>query len=145
MYANPIPVSPFDLDTTESNLFSQWSYSNYFSMLVNDTGFPTGYRFANANASTSTYNIPKLPAPYQITETPIPGYFYVWYGSPYDLTQAEVEADVTAVIKRLRLATNSTASSPPNFVEFRNNTPFKLIVGAEEIKGGFYKDLEGRK
>ena len=143
--ANPTLVSPFDLDATESGLFSQWNYTDYFTMLVNNTGLPSGFRFANANATTSTFNIPNLPAPYQITETRIPGLFYVWYGSPYALTQAEVEADVTAVIERLRSTTNSTVSTTPEFVEFRSHTPFKLVVSAEAITQGFYKRLENRK
>ncbi len=139
-------MSPFDLDSTESGLFSQWSYTNYFTMLVNNTGLPSGFHYANANASTTTYNIPNLPAPYRVTDTRIPGLFYVWYGSPYDVTQADVEADVTKVIGRLRSNTNSTAAgTTPEFVEFRSHTPFKLVVSAEAISGGFYNRLEGRK
>ena len=143
--ANPKLVKPFDLDTTESGLFSKWTYSNYFTMLVNNTGLPTGFRFANANSSTSTFNIPNLPAPYQITPTRITGLYYVWDGSPYILTQAEVETDVTAVIKRLRSTTNSTVSTDPTFIEFKSHTPFKLVVSADAITGGFYNQLECRK
>jgi hypothetical protein len=138
-------VTPFDLDSTERDLFSQWSYTNYFVMLVNNTGLPSRFQFANANASTSTFNIPNLPAPYQITETRIPGLFYVWYGSPRTITRAAVEADVTAVIKRLRTTTNSTVTTPPQFIRFDSHTPFKLVVGAKAITSGFYNRLEGRK
>lgn len=115
-------------------------------MLVNNTGLPSGFHYANANTRTSTYNIPNLPAPYQVTNTRIPGLFYVWYGSPYDMTQAEVEADVVKVIGRLRSNVNPTAASTiPKFVEFRSHTPFKLVVSADAISGGFYNRLEGRK
>ena len=115
-------------------------------MLVNNTNLPSGFHYANANAKTSTYHIPNLPAPYQITNTRIPGMFFVWYGSPYDMTQAEVEADVSKVIGRLRSSVNPTAASTiPNFVEFRNHTPFKLVVSADAISGGFYHKLEGRE
>ena len=114
-------------------------------MLVNNTGLPAGYRFANANSSTSTFNIPNLPAPYQVTPTRISGLYYVWYGSPNTITQAEVETNVTAVIKRLRSTTNSTVRTDPTFIEFRSHTPFKLVVSADAITGGFYNRLEGRK
>ena len=114
-------------------------------MLLNNTGLPAGYRFANAISATDTYNIPPLPAPYQVTPTRINGLYYVWYGSPVDLTQAEVETDVTAVIRRLRSTTNSTVSTDPTFVEFKSHTPFKLVVSADAITGGFYDRLEGRK
>lgn len=139
------PVAPFGLDSTESSLFSQWTYTNYFVMLVNNTGLPTGYHFSNANASSSTYNIPQLPAPYQITSTRDPNLFYVWYGSPYNLTQAAVEADTTAVIKRLRVLENSTTTTEPTFVRFNSHTPFKLIVGKKQIQNGFYGKLENRE
>lgn len=114
-------------------------------MLLNNTGLPAGYEYVNANASTSTFNIPELPAPYLITATEDPGIFYAWYGSPHDITQAEVEADVTRVIETLRATTNSTITTPPEFIEFRSHTPFKLVVSAEEITDGFYQKLGKRK
>ena len=71
-----------DLTGRERELFSRWKFSGYYTLLVNNTGLPSGYRFRNANAETMA-NIPPLPAPYQVTETQIPGIFYIWYGSPY--------------------------------------------------------------
>ncbi|GAB1312816.1 Beta-cyclopiazonate dehydrogenase [Madurella fahalii] len=136
-------LAPFDLGSTERRLFSQWSYTNYFIMLVNNTGLPSRFQVANAvPPSAGTLSIPNLPAPYQITETRIPGLFYVWYGSPRDITEAAVKADVAAVITRLRPTFNSTVTTPPRFVEFRSHTPFKLVVPAEAIAGGFYQELE---
>ncbi|KAI1456597.1 hypothetical protein F4805DRAFT_221303 [Annulohypoxylon moriforme] len=135
-------MSPFDLEAFESALFSQWAYSRYYSILVNNTGLPSGFRFENANASTSTFHIPSMPAPYHVTETRIPGLFYIWYGSPYTLTQARIEADVISVIERLRPTLNSTSHTQPQFVEFKDNTPFKLTASADTISQGFYDKLE---
>ncbi|KAF2204083.1 putative FAD dependent oxidoreductase [Delitschia confertaspora ATCC 74209] len=131
-------MRPFGLDNTETSLFSQWSYTDYYTMLVKNTGLPSGFQFANANSAAETFHIPQLPAPYQITETRIPGLFYVWYGSPNRLTEAQVKSDVTTVIGRL---TNGTENKP-EFVEFRSHTPFKLVVSKENILGGFYDRLE---
>lgn len=137
-------MAPFDLDSNERHLFSQWSYTNYFIMLVNNTGLPSGYQFANAVApSAGTFGIPSLPAPYHITSTRVPGLFYVWYASPRDTTEAAVKADVTAAINRLRPTVNSTVATPPNFVEFRSHSPFKLVVPAKALTGGFYQKLWG--
>jgi hypothetical protein len=139
-------VQPFNIDSTESALFSKWHYTDYYTMLVSSTGLPDNTQFANANASSATYNIPQLPAAYQVTATKVPGLFYVWYGSPVPVTEKQVKADVTATIKRLRStagAASSATAKEPVFVEFRSHTPFKLSVGAEEIKGGFYGRLEG--
>ncbi|KAJ5379142.1 hypothetical protein N7509_012261 [Penicillium cosmopolitanum] len=134
-------MKPFGLTTRESNIFSQWSYSGYYTILVNNTGLPSGYRFRNANAATLS-NIPKLPGPYQITETNIPGLFYIWYGSPYALEEAAVKKDITAVIRRLQKAVGANGSPVPHFVEFKSHTPFKLVVSGDSIRDGFYRDLE---
>jgi hypothetical protein len=138
-------VQTFDLDDTETGLFGQFSYTNYFVMLLNNTGLPAGYEYMNANASTSTFNTPQLPAPYFISATADPDIFYSWYGSPYDITQAQVEADVTTILGRLRVATNSSVTTAPEFVKFKSHTPFKLVVDADAITGGFYQSLKQRK
>lgn len=133
----------FDLNEKEESIFSQWTYSSYYTMLVKSTGLPSGYRFMNANSSTATYNIPQLPAPYQITESRIPGLWYAWYGSPSPLTQDEVQTDVANIIKRLRQATapNDSSRPSPEFVEFRSHTPFKLEVSEQALQSGFYNRL----
>ncbi|KAL7623782.1 hypothetical protein AAE478_005335 [Parahypoxylon ruwenzoriense] len=136
-------MRPFDLDTTETNVFSQWHYSAYYVMLIRNTGLPSGFQYANANESDTTYNIPQLPGPYHITESRVPGLFYSWYGSPTELTEDEIKSDVTNVIGRLRAATNSTVTSPPDYIEFKSHTPFKLVVSAESLTNGFYDQLEG--
>ncbi|KAL2191199.1 FAD/NAD(P)-binding domain-containing protein [Thermothelomyces heterothallicus CBS 203.75] len=139
-------LGPFDLDGNERRLFSQWSYTNYFIMLINNTGLPDGFQFANAvPSSAGTFGIPNHPGPYQITATRVPGLFFVWYGSPRALSEAGVKADVAAVIQRLRSTLNSTVTTPPNFVEFRSHTPFKLVVSAQAIKDRFYDKLAARK
>jgi hypothetical protein len=132
-------MSPFDLNDREKSIFSPWSYSSYFTMLVNNTGLPSGYRLMNANSSTVTNNIPELPAPYQITEYRIPVLWYVWYGSPSPLTQDEVQADVTKVIMRIQqaIAANSSSHPTPEFVEFRSHTLFKLEVSKQALESGF--------
>jgi hypothetical protein len=138
-------VQPFDLDDTERSLFSQWKYTNYYTMLVSSTGLPSGFNYVNADESASTYHIPTLPAAYSVTATRIPGLFYVWYGSPVQVSEGQVKADVITAIERLRHTTNSTATADPHFVEFKSHTPFKLVVSADAIRERFYDRLEGCK
>nr|UBX54548.1 NAD binding protein [Aspergillus sp.] len=133
-------MRPFDLKERERDLFSRWKFSAYYTMLVNNTGLPSGYRFRNADASTMA-NIPPLPAPYQVTESKVPGIFYVWYGSPYPIEEAAVKADVVEVIRRLRSTVNAKTTSVPEFVAFNSHTPFKLVVAAEDLRRGFYREL----
>lgn len=142
-------MQPYDLNEAERSLFSQWTFSSYYTMLVNQTGLPSGYRFMNANSSSSSWNIPELPAAYQITESNISGLFYVWYGSPTPLTRGAIETDVKAVIGRLQAVVSNSSSCPaPAFVEFRSHTPFKLEVSKEALESGFYdhlKSLQGHR
>ena len=115
-------------------------------MLISSTGLPDDTQLANANASQITYNIPQLPAAYQVTSTRVSGLFYVWYGNPVPVTEKQVKADVSEMIKRLRStawAASNVVEKEPLFVEFRCHKPFKLSVGAEEIESGFYDRLEG--
>ncbi|KAJ5893427.1 hypothetical protein N7495_005118 [Penicillium taxi] len=135
-------MGPFALNTQERNLFSQFTYMGYYTILLNNTGLPSGYEWINANDSLSTYNIPELPGACQIMPTRISGLFYAWYRSPVDVTQQEVEASTIAAIQKLQKAGNYTATNP-TVVEYRSHTPFKLKVTAEAISNGFYDELYG--
>ncbi|KAK4184779.1 FAD/NAD(P)-binding domain-containing protein [Podospora australis] len=134
-------INPFDPTPSERSLFSQWSYTNYFIMLLTNTGLPSGFQIANAVASDTTFRIPSLPAPYHITETRVKGLWYAWYASPTDTTEAAVKADVSAVVNRLRGAMGSNVTTPVNFLRFKSHTPFKLVVGKQAIQQGFYRKL----
>lgn len=136
-------MKPFDVDGKESKVFYQWKYSAYYVMLVRKTGLPAGHKFLNADPSTTRFNIPQLPAPYQITETRVPGLFYVWYSAPKDMTQSEVQADVTTIIKRLQDTVNGATNTSPEFVRFNSHTPFKMVVSADSVINGFYSELFG--
>ncbi|CAK4034990.1 Beta-cyclopiazonate dehydrogenase [Lecanosticta acicola] len=136
-------LAPLDLDATEISLFSQWTYSNYYAMLINNTGLPSGYRFKNVVADNSTYHIPATPAPYFVSETHIQGLWYVWYTSPSPLTQQAVEADIARTLGRLRKTANSTSSVTPTFVEFKDNSPFTVVPPRDALANGFYEKIKG--
>lgn len=138
-------MKPFSLDKSEHNIFSQWSYTHYYTMLYNNTGLPDDTSFKNTRAGGDTYNIPDVPGPYEIQATRIPGLFYSWFGTSLPLTEEEVKANVTAAIDVMRIANNSTVTTPPEFVRFKDNSPFKLVVDAGAIKNGFYDKLYNRK
>ncbi|MCJ1318616.1 hypothetical protein MMC15_003946 [Xylographa vitiligo] len=132
-------LAPFDLDSEETNLFKEWTYSGYYNGLVQNTGLAAGTRYVNA-AAQNLYNIPTLPAVYEIVPTRVAGIYYYWYGSQGTQPQATIQAEVAATIGKL---TNSTSTSGLEFVAFSSHTPFKLVVSANDISSGFYKGLEG--
>ena len=133
-------MASFGLDAKESNLFSKWHYMGYYTVLLNNTGLPSGYEWINANVSSATYNIPKLPGASQISATRIPGLFYAWYRSPVFLTQHDVESSTIETIQKLQAAENLT-STTPTVIEYRSHTPYKLEVSAKAISDGFYQEL----
>ena len=135
-------MAPFGLDAKESNIFSKWHYMAYYTVLLNNTGLPSGYEWVNANVSSATYNIPKLPGASQISASRIPGLFYAWYRSPVVLTQHEVESSTIETIQKLQVAENLTTTTP-TVVEYRSHTPYKLEVSANAISNGFYQKLAG--
>lgn len=50
--------------------------------------------------------------------------------------------DVTAVIRRVQGIVHANGSAVPQFLAFNHHTPFKLVVDADSIRAGFYRDLE---
>lgn len=134
----PVPwnMIPFGLDRNELALFNKFTYSGYYAGLVSNTGLQAGTNYWNA-AVNKTYNLPHLPGSYMFSPTNVDGVLLYWYGSPTLLSQKEVEKAVAAEIGRLG------GSTKPTFPAFSDHSPFKLSVGAEDIKKGFYTDLLG--
>ena len=130
-------MSPFNLDHRELGVFEQISYTGYYTSLVTDTGLPPGFSYQNAGVDTR-YNIPLLPAPYNVNPTRVPGIFYVWYGAQGSLPEDQMKADIIAAIKRL-----SKSDVTPRFLAFASHTPYKQTVSAAAIRNGFYDDLNG--
>ena len=131
-------LAPFALDAREKDLFQKWTYSGYYNGVINNTGLAAGTRYLNA-AAKNPYNIPSLPAVYEIVPTRVKGIYYFWYGSPGALPRSKIEADVTATVQKL----TDNKDAAPDFLAFSSHTPFKLVVSADDISEGFYKNLEG--
>lgn len=128
-------MQPFDLDDTEESLFEKFHYSCYYVGLINNTGFPEGFRYLNV-AANYTYNIPHFPGLYFIDPTIEEDIYLYWYGSLTDLTQEQIESDVATVVRRL-----SNSTQQPDFIAFNSHTPFKLEVTVDDITDNFYEKL----
>ncbi|KFA47968.1 hypothetical protein S40293_09075 [Stachybotrys chartarum IBT 40293] len=141
----PVPwnMIPFGLDYNELSLYSKFNYSGYYAGLLTNSGLEAGVTLWNAGADTP-YNLPILPSTYFFSPTNVPGITMYWYGSPTMISEQEVQVAVTAEIRRL----TGSATQTPQFLAFSDHSPFKLVVEAEDIAGGFYDDLlglQGRK
>lgn len=139
-------LSPFlDLTTEETDLFSRFTHSGYWPMLVNNTGIPDTVA-VNFYAADTPFNLPRMPGGYIISPTIVPGLKTFYYAgvqtSGANPSISDVLAEMTAGIGRLATGgAVANASSVPNVVALEDHGAFCLQVSAEEIKNGFYKKL----
>jgi hypothetical protein len=134
-------LGAFDLDHVESNTFSRFRWSYYWTSLVRITGVPLGVSFPNI-APETPYNLPPLPALYAIAPTRVPGIFDIKFGSPTFLSDDEVRRRIVNDVRRLHDPTDfPTPPRVTEFVTFSGHNPFELRVQPEEIANGFYTTL----
>lgn len=145
-------MGPFQLDKTETTLFSKWRSSGWYVGIIEASGFPSGYAYQNTRPDTP-WNLPELPSLYQLSPTAIPNAYLVRYGTPDgSLSDDEVKADILRTVERLRFATIKGPSkcnvTAVKFLAFSSHYPFNLHVPVEDIKQGFYNhldDLQGHR
>lgn len=134
----------FDIDTTEKNLFKQFSNSGYYTTLMRNTGLPDDLTLSNTGATTP-YNLPSLPAPYWYRNAGIPNLTDVKYGAPSTSipSVAQVKSDIISTLKRLKSTGVVPTATPEKaeFIGFHSHTPFELTVPIAAIKAGFYASL----
>lgn len=141
----------FDLDNYETPLFSQFKYHSYYAGILKNSGIPDDLSLINVGTNTP-YNLPVLPAAYDITPTSTPG-LHLFQSTTNDnqrISDEQMEYDVVASIKRMRAAgaLPSTNESAPQFAIFSSHTPFEVYVPARTIATGFYNRLfalQGKK
>ncbi|MGX6606694.1 NAD(P)-binding protein [Micromonosporaceae bacterium Da 78-11] len=129
----------FDLDATEASLFGQFNNSAYYTGLLRNSGIPDNVSVTNIGDGTP-YNLPSLPGVYSISPSGVPGLHSVKYGSPKQLSETQVKADILAAVKRLRTA-GTVQTTTPEFAVFASHSPFELTVSPAAIKNGFYRKL----
>ena len=137
-------LAGFDLDPTELPLFKQFRYHSYYVGILNHSGIPDNLSFVNVGTNT-IYNLPILPAAYDISPTGAPGLhlFQAAANTGQVLTNQQVEADVIASIDRMRdVGTLAESNEPtPGYAIFSSHTPYEVYVSKSAIAGGFYNQL----
>lgn len=128
-------LAPFDLDSREARLFTQFKASSYYTFLITNTGFPAGYGYENINQGNE-YNLPTLPTVYHLRPTKAPGIWYGWFGGNQAVAESTIKAEIVKAVRNLNNGTTT-----PTFVRFSSHTPFKQTVPASSIRNGFYTDL----
>lgn len=137
-------MKPLGLDSSESELFNKFSWSGWYAALVNITGLMAGEGFQNARRDNQ-YNLPKLPALYQISPTQVDGIYLVRYGSTDSMSTDDVKADIVSTIERIRAAAVPSAGTlpPVKLLTFANHLPYNLHVTGSDLEAGFNNKLAG--
>ncbi|OCK84768.1 FAD dependent oxidoreductase [Lepidopterella palustris CBS 459.81] len=132
-------LSSFDLDTQESGLFAQWTYSGYFIGVLANTGIPDNTNIINAGLKTPL-NIPKVPFEVNFDFSGIPGLFTFKFVSHPEVSTEHVQGKVSAAVLSMAAA-GTLNTTQPEFLAFSSHTPTQLRVSADAVKGGFYGKL----
>ncbi|KAG8404920.1 hypothetical protein J3459_022374 [Metarhizium acridum] len=133
------------LDSREYNLFSHFKSHGWYVGLVNAEGFADRDEFVNAHSDSSNFNLPKLPALYQISPTAVKGIYLVRYGSYAYMDKRDIKRDIVATVERVRrtVLPTTTGLPPVTLLAFSSHYPFSLYVNSSDFAGGFYSRLDG--
>ncbi|RDW93050.1 amine oxidase, flavin-containing superfamily [Aspergillus mulundensis] len=131
----------FDLDDRESDIFSRFQYSSYYGSVVNVTGLPRQLQIFN-KATDTPYHVADLPGTFTFNPTAVEGIHTGFFGGGAG-SLPEDQARQGIIDNLLALRNAGYPVSEPEIIALRSHTPFGLHVSAEEIAGGFYRDLYG--
>ncbi|KAF2396663.1 putative FAD dependent oxidoreductase [Trichodelitschia bisporula] len=130
-----------DLDSVESNLFSQFGNGYYWDAVVRNSGIPDNATISNADPA-APYGIPNLPSVYVVQSTGVPNLHSVYYGSTTAMSDDAVKTAMLTAVGKLAKALNGTSTGNAQLVGFNNHSPYELRVSSDAIQGGFYNRLE---
>jgi hypothetical protein len=136
----PENLSPIDLDLHEQQLFAKFQWTEYFTGILKNTGFPSNTSLVNISPSLP-YTVPAPPSIYTVRQSGDPGLLLVTYLSTAATQGDEIADAIISQVEKVEVP-GKTASSP-EFVVSSNHRPFTLRVSAEEIAEGFYGELLG--
>lgn len=144
----------FDLDARESHTFAKFRATTYTTAILQVTGLPQTIQFVNSGTDTP-YNVSPIPGTYVFVPTSNPSLRLAYLGGgssggegkgeegggeeklPFDTVKRIMTDNV------LSLRNAGYDVSVPEIRAYSNHYPFGLRVSADEIAGGFYKELYG--
>jgi len=136
------PVLPgfagFDLDLREFVTFARFRDHHYWTAVVGIAGMPPAVQLVNA-APETPFNLAPLPGMYMIGPSPAPGKFNIKYGSDAPLSDARVRESIKRDVERVK------AVGPLDFQSFgifKNHSPYSVVASPQQIRAGFYRDLQ---
>ncbi|PCG97037.1 Hypothetical protein PENO1_065160 [Penicillium occitanis (nom. inval.)] len=140
-------MAPFDLDDNEKTVLSKFTYTREYSGIVNNSAFAAPMSYSNMAAGAAPDNYLVLPnAPFTNTISYLGGdnLFHVIIVGDDALDEAGAKAlmqqNFETLLKAGRLA-ESYNGQQINWVSFSNHGPMHARVSVEDVKAGFFQDL----
>lgn len=134
-------MAGFDLTPREEALFGQFRAAGYYTGILRNTGLSSDSQYNNLAPNTS-YNLPVLPAIYNIIPTKVPGHFTMTFGAPNSsMSLVQVMDAALQQVRRVAHANGANTTANPEFVAFDDHSPYELTVSTDAIRAGFYREL----
>jgi hypothetical protein len=130
----------FDLDFQEFAAFARFKHHHYWTAVVGIDGMPPAVSLVNT-APETPFNLAPLPGIYSIGPSAAPGQFNVKYGSDQHLPDALVKHNIKRDIERVATA-SAHGLKFKGFGVFKNHSPYSVVAAPQQIRSGFYADLQ---
>jgi hypothetical protein len=130
----------FDLDFQEFAAFARFKHHHYWTAVVGIDGMPPGVSLVNT-APETPFNLAPLPGIYSIGPSQAPGQFNVKYGSDGHLPDSVVRRNIKRDIERVATA-SASGLKLKGFGVFKNHSPYSVVAAPQQIRSGFYADLQ---
>ncbi|KAF7596497.1 hypothetical protein BBP40_001369 [Aspergillus hancockii] len=145
----PIPsnLEPLDPDPTETSLFSKIFWKTYYVAAVKNTGIPNNLNVMNLDPAQRPGNLPREPFQWGLQDMGPPNHLASKLVANASFTEAEAKSLILADLWRMNAAGTFRIKDPVIAV-FGDHTPTTLMVGVEDIRGGYYRrlyELQGRR
>ncbi|KAF9870604.1 hypothetical protein CkaCkLH20_11910 [Colletotrichum karsti] len=131
-------LKPFDLDESETSVFSQWQNIPYYVGVVSNSGLPSLTNFLNVDVTAPAF-LPQKPFVWRLETVGVPGYQTVKVIGEAD--SAKAQGLVTDAVSRISASVNGSASTVAEFSAWEEHVNLQLHVSPDAIKAGFYKNL----
>lgn len=137
-------MEPFGLSGREEELFCRFTATGWYVGIIRAKGLPEGFSYQNADPD-APWNLPQLPALFEMSSTQAPGLFAVRYSSSEEMSDSVVKEDMLRTFDRVRFSVirdGTEKLEPAELLAYSSHAPFDLHVPVEEIADGFYNRLD---
>lgn len=142
MTAQPVAanLAGWDQTSEETTLISKFKAQQYYAGVVRHSGLPQAATLQNIGFTTK-FNVPKLPALFNVVPTGFNDNTSVLYYSAVERVEPDAaRADTVATLDRLA-AGGVIGASDTEFLAWYDHPNVRMYVDAEEIRNGFYTQL----